>query len=681
MARKFILTKEEAVPVNSLSIAYEDELNEQQFQVATTGTGPVLVVAGAGTGKTRTLIYRVAYLVETGVAPEHIVLLTFTRRSSNEMLNRAAGLLDGRCKRVRGGTFHAFCLTILKKYALKLGYPSNFTILDSSDSADVIDVVRATSAIKTKGKRFPRKRTLQSIFSAVRNKGIGIEQTLETGYPQFTSFVKELELLFEGYTNYKKVHGLMDYDDLLILTLKLFTSEPAVLREVASSCRHVLVDEYQDTNRAQAMIVKALASVNGNVMAVGDDAQSIYRFRGADFKNILGFPAEFADARILKLEHNYRSTQRILDLANHLLEKAKRKFDKTLFTEKEGGDLPGLVPAPDDRFESRFVSQLILQFREQGIALREMAVLFRNGHNSFDLEIVLGRKNIPFVKYGGLKLAEAAHIKDVLAYLKVVENSRDTVAWNRILQLLEGVGPKTAGNIIEWIEAEQDDTFELKERPFSKAYIESVRALFVMLRSVKMTESSPASQVGAILTYYVPVLKRVYYEDFQKREQDLEHLIGLTQSFTNRSEMLDSLVLDPVELTVIDVDAEKNDEPPLTLSTIHSAKGLEFKVVFVIHALDGIIPSSYSVGDEESIEEELRLLYVAVTRAADHLYISYPSLQYRRYDGQYFTKPSRFLEQLPDHILEPCSLVEQDHNELPGHSDTGQLAPANSNIL
>lgn len=674
MSRKFILTNEETLPEIRFSIAYRDELNEQQFQVATMGGGPVLVVAGAGTGKTRTLIYRVAYLVETGVAPEHIVLLTFTRRSSNEMLNRASALLDGRCKRVRGGTFHAFCLTILKQYASKLDYPNNFTVLDASDAADVIDVVRSTSSINTKGKRFPRKGTLQSIFSSVRNKGVPVGQVLEAGYPQFGTFTQEIELLFEEYSRYKQTHGLMDYDDLLILTLKLFSKEPAVLFEIASACRHVLVDEYQDTNRTQALIVKALASVHGNVMVVGDDAQSIYRFRGADFKNIIGFPAEYAGSVVLKLEHNYRSTQSILDLANHLLNQAKRKFDKHLFTLKEGGDLPGLVPAPDDRFESRFVSQLILQLREQGIALREMAVLFRNGHNSFDLEIELGRKNIPFVKYGGLKLAEAAHIKDVLAYLKVIENPRDTVAWNRILQLLEGVGPKTAGNIIEWIEADQDDSFELKERPFSAAYIESLRALFVMLRSVKSSEATPTSQVEAVLAYYLPVLKRVYYEDFQKREQDLEHLIGLTLSFGKRSELLDSLVLDPIELTVIDVEAVNDDEPPLTLSTIHSAKGLEFKVVFIIHALDGIIPSSYSVGDDESIEEELRLLYVAVTRAADHLYISYPSLQYRRYDGQYFTQPSRFLESVPENILELCSLVEQDPAELLPHPAPNQLS-------
>lgn len=674
MSRKFILSKESVEPVHRLSIAYRDELNDAQYEVVTSGPGPYLVVAGAGTGKTRTLIYRLAYLVETGVAPEHIVLLTFTRRSANEMLNRASGLLDGRCKRVRGGTFHAFCFTLLKKYASKLGYPDNFTLMDSSDAADVIDVVRSTSSIKTNGKRFPRKGTLQSIFSAVRNRGVSIDSILESGYPQFVDFSKDIEKLFGDYTRYKKHHGLMDYDDLLILTLQLFKQDPTVLKHESLLCRHVLVDEYQDTNAAQALIVKALSSGHGNVMVVGDDAQSIYRFRGADFANILEFPNQFEGAQILKLEHNYRSSQKILNLANSLLEQTTRKHNKQLFTRREGGELPGLVPAPDDRFESRFVSQLILQFREEGIGLHEMAVLFRSGNNSFDLELELNRKNIPFLKYGGLKLAEAAHIKDVVAFLKVVENPRDAVSWNRILMLLEGVGPKTAGKIVEWLDRNAETPFELKERPFSGAYINSLMALFAMLRSIQNSELTPSAQLELIVAFYAPILKRVYYEDFPKREQDLEHLIGLCSSYSSRSALLESIALDPIELTAIDTEATVNDELPLTLSTIHSAKGLEFKVVFIIHALDGVIPSSYSVGDSEGIDEERRLLYVAVTRAADYLFISYPMLQFRRYDGQYFTTPCRFLENISPEILEPCSLVEQGPNELPA-SDSPSLLP------
>ncbi|MBT3447868.1 MAG: ATP-dependent helicase [Bacteroidetes Order II. Incertae sedis bacterium] len=679
MARQFMLQTDDDPTLDQMQIPYAEELNAQQLDVVTFGTGASLVVAGAGTGKTRTLIYRVAYLVESGVAPEQIVLLTFTRRAANEMLNRASGLLDGRCRRVRGGTFHAFCLRILKQYASKLGFPNNFTMLDASDSADVIDVVKTSSGAESKEKRFPRKRTIQSIISSARNKGRSIQDVVEVSYPQFVDFTPQIETIFEAYETYKKVHGLMDYDDLLLYTLKLFSQEPGVLREVASQNRHVLVDEFQDTNRAQAKLVKAFSSVFGNVMAVGDDAQSIYRFRGADFQNILSFPDEYVGTQILRLEHNYRSTQHILDLANHLLDSAKRKYEKRLFTDRAEGDLPALVPAPDDRFESRFVSQMILQFRDQGIPLNEMAVLFRNGHNSYDLEVELNKKNIPFVKFGGLKLAEAAHVKDILAHLKVVENPQDAIAWNRILQLLEGVGPKTAGRIIDWVESNGGDQFILEERPFSASYIGSLRALFSTLRAVKKGEASCAEQLEIILEYYAPILRRVYYEDYPKREQDLEHFVGLSHTFTDRGNMLSSLALDPIELTAIGQQPEADDEPPLVLSTIHSAKGLEFKVVFLIHALDGVIPSGYSVGDAEAVEEELRLLYVAVTRAADQLFISYPMVQFRQFDGQYFANPSRFLANISSDLLEPCTLVEQTENVLPASDTIQQIADGSPN--
>ncbi len=422
----------------------------------------------------------------------------------------------------------------------------------------------------------------------------------------------------------------------------------------------MLVDEYQDTNRAQALLVKALSSVHGNVMVVGDDAQSIYRFRGADVGNILNFSDEYSGAHVLKLEHNYRSTQSILDLANHLLSTARQKYSKDLFSEKLKGDRPAFVPAPDVRFESRFVSQMILQFREQGIPLSDMAVLFRNGHNSYDLEVELNRKNIPFVKHGGLRLSEAAHIKDVLAHLKVVENPRDTVAWNRILQLLEGVGPKTAGRIVDLLDAKTEEPFILNERPFSSSYIDSLRTLFATLRQIHSSEIAPSEQLEIILTYYAPVLRRTYPDDYPKREQDLEHLVGLVTRFADRSSLLDSLALDPIDLTALESLPESDDEPPLILSTIHSAKGLEFSVVFLIQALDGVMPSSYSVGSDDALDEELRLIYVAVTRAADHLFISYPMIGHRRYEGQYFTNPSRFLADIPERILEPCTLVEAD---------------------
>ena len=660
MARQFIIQSEAVPATDGMDIAYADELNAQQLEAVTWGGGAVLVVAGAGTGKTRTLVYRVAYLVETRVPPEFIVLLTFSRRAASEMLNRATLLLDGRCNRVRGGTFHAFCLTILKKYATKIGFPSNFTILDASDSADVIEGLRGRISVDTRGKRFPQKRTLQTMFSAIRNRGITISELVENSYPQFLEYSETMERLFQAYCSYKKEQGLMDYDDLLVMTLMLFQQEPDVLREISSAIRHVLVDEYQDTNRAQALLVKALSSVHGNVMVVGDDAQSIYRFRGADLGNILNFSDQYSGAQVLKLEHNYRSTQSILDLANHLLSTARRKYSKDLFSEKLKGDLPAFVPAPDVRFESRFVSQMILQFREQGIPLNDMAVLFRNGHNSYDLEVELNRKNIPFVKHGGLRLSEAAHIKDVLAHLKVVENPRDTVAWNRILQLLEGVGPKIAGRIVDWLDAKTEEPFIFNERPFSSSYIDSLRTLFATLREIHSSEIAPSEQLEIILTYYAPVLRRAYPDDYPKREQDLEHLVGLVTRFSDRSSLLDSLALDPIDLTAPLALPESEDEPPLVLSTIHSAKGLEFSVVFLIQALDGVMPSSYSVGSEDALDEELRLIYVAITRAADHLFISYPMIGHRRYEGQYFTNPSRFLADIPERILEPCTLVEAD---------------------
>lgn len=661
MARRFVLKADTHAPETRLQIDYAGELNPQQHAAVTVPGGPVLVIAGAGTGKTRTLVYRVAYLVETGTPPENIVLLTFTRRSSREMLTRATALLDGRCSRVQGGTFHSFCLGVLRRYASQLGFPNNFTILDSSDSADVIDVLRTAMGLHKADKRFPRKRTLQSIFSAVTNRELALETILESRYPQFLDHHDILQDMLGRYAHYKQHYGLMDYDDLLAHTLRLMQDDEKIRQQIAAKCRQVLVDEYQDTNRLQARLVQQFASVHGHVMAVGDDAQSIYRFRGADPANIFAFTEQFPGTQVLKLEQNYRSTQPILDLANHLIQRATRRYDKQLFTSRPDadGERPALVAAPDDRFESRFVCQVLLELREQGTPLNRMAVLFRSGFNSYDLEVELNRRNIPFVKYGGLKLSEAAHIKDVLAHLKVAENPQDAVSWNRILQLLEGVGPKTAQQLIEWITEGESDTFELPERPYQPRYIEALKALFEALRSVRQPNKTLVRQVETILDYYQPILRRKHYEDYPKREQDLDHFVGLAENFPSRADFLSSLALDPIELTAIDAEALDDDEAPLILSTIHSAKGLEFHTVFLIHALDGVLPSGYALKDSESLDEELRLLYVAVTRAEENLFISYPMIQYQRFRGEYLPNPSRFLEGVPEKLLEPWSLVEE----------------------
>ena len=664
MARRFTLKPERPAKNGDLSIDYAGELNEQQHAAVTAGGGPVLVVAGAGTGKTRTLIYRMAYLVETGTRPENIVLLTFTRRAAREMLTRASELLDGRCRRVQGGTFHSFCLRILRRHAPTIGYSRSFTILDASDAGDVLGVLRTTNNYHQGEKRFPNKRTLQSMMSRATNRGLSIKEVLEERYPQFLHFEDELARLRHDFAQYKKEHDLMDFDDLLLRTLELFEQSGEVRRQVASTCRYVLVDEYQDTNALQAELVKHLSSVHENIMVVGDDAQSIYRFRGADFRNIFNFPGEFEGTRVLKLEQNYRSTQPILDLANRTIKQAHRKYEKELFSGTEEGSLPALVPAPDERMESRFVAQMVLEMREEGIPLNRMAVLFRNGHNAYDLETELNRRGIPYVKYGGLKLSEAAHIKDLIAHLRVLENPQDAAAWNRVLQLIYGIGPKTARDLIAWITSEQEEPYTLQEnRSYSARYVEGLKKLFKTLHEVHRSAAPLVEKVEALVAYYEPIMKEKYYEDYPKREPDLEHFIALADNFSDQGEFLASLALDPIELTALEHEPSEEDEAPLILSTIHSAKGLEFHSVFLIQALEGVLPSGYSLDEADALDEELRLLYVAITRAEEELFITYPMTGYRRFRGEYLTDPSRFLQGVPDDILEPCRLVEGDPPE------------------
>jgi DNA helicase-2/ATP-dependent DNA helicase PcrA len=683
MARRIVLRSDDTPSRPSeadLTLDYREALNAQQHAVVTADPGAVLVVAGAGTGKTRTLIYRMAYLVETGTRPNRIVLLTFTRRAAREMRARATHLLDGRCQKVRGGTFHAFCLQILRQHAEGIGLPRNFTVLDSTDAADVVSVVRTRGRYGQGEERFPQKGTLQSMFSAVTNRAVPLQDILAERYPQYAGLHDELQALRGAYMQYKRDHGLLDFDDLLLRTLELFDTDDAVRRQVAQRCKHVLVDEYQDTNPLQAALVQQFASVHGNVMVVGDDAQSIYRFRGADVQNIFDFPDQFPDTTLLRLEQNYRSTQPILDLANHVIEHADASYDKTLFSDEKEGLPPALVPAPDGETESRFVAQMILQLREEGVDLNRMAVLFRSGHNAYDLEIELNQRNIPFVKYGGLKLNEAAHIKDVIAHLKVAENPDDAAAWHRVLRLLHGIGPKTARDLIDWITDAADDPFELSHStPFSKRYIEGLKKLFSMLRSIRAPDASVADQVEAILTYYQPLFEKKYADDFPKREADLDHLVGIAEGYDDRQRFLSSMALDPIELTALDQDGVAEDEPPLVLSTIHSAKGLEFHTVFLIRALEGTLPSRYALRESGGIDEELRLFYVAITRAEENLYISYPTVQYQR-SGNYFASPSRFVEDIPDDVLEPVQLVEASDAASPPSLSDGGSAPGSGSL-
>jgi ATP-dependent DNA helicase UvrD/PcrA len=640
-------------------IDYRAELNPAQYEAAVSVDGPVLVVAGAGTGKTRTLVFRVARLVESGIDPTNILLLTFTRKAAAEMLRRASTLLDGRCDRVAGGTFHSFANTVLRRYGKALGLPANFTILDRGDAEDVINLQRAALGLDKKEKRFPRKQAIGEMFSMAVNKSLPLPQLVEEQYSHLVDALPELIELLARYTAYKTERHLLDYDDLLLQLRALLAEHADVRQRLSRTYRYVLVDEYQDTNALQAEIVRLLAAEHNNVMAVGDDAQSIYSFRGANFRNIMDFPQLFPGARLIALEENYRSTQPILDLTNAIIARARERYTKNLFTTKGAGMAPVLVAAENEQFQSRFICQRILELREEGTPLTDIAVLFRSSFHSFDLEIELARHDIPFVKRGGFKFIETAHIKDVLAHLRVVVNPRDAVSWHRALLLLEGVGPRSSEEIIKWILAEGEPAARLDSFP-QRSFSTDLQALAGLVRRLHDPAAEPAEQVDEVLRYYEPILKRVHREDYPKRRKDLEHFGTIAARYRDLEALLTDMALEPPTDSVGDVLAVDPEEGLLTLSTIHSAKGLEWRAVFVIWVADGRFPSDYNLHDEEELEEERRLMYVATTRAKEELYLTYPINIYDRGYGMVLGKPSRFIEDLPADVLRPLTLVEQD---------------------
>ena len=457
MARKYVLKSIDPPPSPAPStIDYEEELNEAQREAAMFLEGPLLVVAGAGTGKTRTLVYRVARLIERGIDPRSVLLLTFTRRAAEEMLQRASLLTDSRCERIAGGTFHSFGNMVLRQYGQLMGLAPGFTIMDRSDSEDVIQLLRAEMGLDKREKRFPRKQTIGEIQSLARNKQMPLAELVEREYSHLADFLEELTTIAERYRIYKREKSLLDYDDLLTCLKDLLDAQEDLRRRLSERFRFIMVDEYQDTNRLQSDIIRRLAFTHDNVMAVGDDAQSIYSFRGAHFRNIMDFPNQFPGTRIIPLEENYRSTQPILRLTNEIIGRAAERYEKNLYSRKSEGEMPLLVQAESEHTQSRFVCQRVLELREEGVPLWDMAVLFRSSFHSFDLEIELARHDIPFVKRGGFQFMETAHIKDVLAHLRVVSNPRDAVSWGRVLMLLEGVGPQMSRKLIEQLLGEND---------------------------------------------------------------------------------------------------------------------------------------------------------------------------------------------------------------------------------
>lgn len=641
-------------------IDYKEELNPSQYEAAVTHKGPLLVLAGAGSGKTRTLVFRVARMVEEGIDPASILLLTFTRRAAEEMLQRVEALLGSRCDRVTGGTFHSFANTILRRYAQLLGFANAFTILDRSDSEDVINLIRSRMGLDKKERRFPRKQTILEILSLAANKTCGVAAVLDEQFPHLFDELDELGQIADYYRDYKRERSLLDYDDLLSYLRELLRGHPELAERLSRTFHYIMVDEYQDTNRLQADIVRLLAHSHDNVMAVGDDAQSIYSFRGATVRNIFEFPDLFPGTKVIKLEENYRSTQPILDLSNEIILQAKESYTKNLFTRREAGIRPVLVEADSERYQSRFVGQKILELHESGVPLPEIAVLFRSSFHSFDLEIELGRRNLQFVKRGGFKFIETTHIKDVLAHLRIIANPQDAVSWYRVLLLLDGVGAKSSERILAHVLDAPDPFQGLAGYRGRGAVNTALKSLAEALQQARDEGLKPAEQLEVIVRYYGPILKHRHRDDYPKRQKDLEHFTIITERYRSLDRMLSDMALEPPTSSVDNVLAtDGEDEGLLTLSTIHSAKGLEWNSVFIIWAVEGRFPSLYNKDDDE-LEEERRLMYVAATRAKENLFITYPINVFDRATGMLLNRPSRFLDGIPRRILTPVMLMEDD---------------------
>ena len=652
--KKYVLKKRETIKTD-YKVDYEKDLNPAQLCAVTAKQGPILVIAGAGSGKTKTLTYRVARLIEDGIKPENILLLTFTKKAASEMLSRATLVLDNRCEKVAGGTFHSFANVILRKYSKLLKLKNNFTILDKSDCEDIINHITGQLFPK-KEKRFPKKNTIHEIYSKSVNKETPTKQIIEEEFPQFAHCQDKIIEIHKSYVAYKRENSVLDYDDLLLYIKLLLENNEHLRKTLSNQYQYIMVDEYQDTNTLQADVIKLLASEHNNIMAVGDDAQSIYSFRGANYRNILDFPKMFDNTKIIKLEQNYRSTQNILKLTNTLISKAKEKYAKTLFSDIQSPVVPALICAKDTQMEADFICQRILELLDEDISLSDICVLTRNARMSYSLEIELSKRAIPYQKFGGPKFMETAHIKDITAHLRVIINPDDIISLTRILLLLKGVGASTVNNVLPLIKGQLNPDIKLLPANKSSSIVPLLNTL-VTLRN-KISTKKPSEIVKEVIAYYRPILKDKY-DDFSKREKDLDHFEYLAGQYSNLEDFISNLALEPPDASVEGMYKRNSDDEALTISTIHSAKGLEWDSVFIIGAVDGRFPSAYSFNSEEEMDEELRLMYVAATRAKNNLYITYPVDMYDYSMNMVLSKPSRFLKDIPDDILEVWDITEE----------------------
>ena len=650
-------------------LSWLDDLNPDQTAAVTHANGPLLVVAGAGSGKTRTLAYRVAYLIAQGTDPGRILLLTFTRRAAQEMLRRASAIAakgTSVTARVWGGTFHATANRLLRTYSKAAGLRKDFTVLDQGDAQDLMSMIRHEMGLHSKEMRFPKKATCLAIYSRCVNSSEQVTTVLERHFPWCEQWRSELKLMFKKYVARKQKRNVLDYDDLLLYWAELLANKE-VAEEMSNKFDHILVDEYQDTNKLQAQILRGMRSTNDNIMVVGDDAQSIYSFRGATVRNMLDFPKQFVETTTVTLEQNYRSITPILETTNRVISQASERYTKDLWSQRKGDELPKLVTCGDETQQDNYIIERVLEHREEGVPLRKQAVLFRAGHLSDSLEIELARRNIPYQKYGGLRFLEAAHVKDLVAILRLVENPRDEMAWFRVLQLLDGIGPGRAARAMDHVAENRYNPRSIRTFDAPAGAKEHIAGFADMIDDLLGGRSlKPAEQVDRIRRFYDPIFHRTY-DNASARVRDLVSLEQIASGYKSRRKFLTDLQLDPPSSTSDLAGVPRKDDDWLVLSTVHSAKGCEWDVVYLIHAADGFLPSDLSTGTKEEIEEELRLTYVAMTRARDYLYVTWPLRYYYKWyalsDAHSYAQLCRFFTPDVTNTMEEMSLeIQEERN-------------------
>ena len=678
MSREYVLERFQK-PVH-FQIDYPRELNPQQLAAVQAPPGPALVIAGAGSGKTRTLIYRVAFLLEQGIPADRILLLTFTNKAAKEMMRRVADLLGQELAALWGGTFHSIANRVLRLHAKLLGFERDFSIMDREDARHLINTCIGESKIDIKATRFPKPDVLADIFSLAINTEKSVVQILGAEYDYFLSLAPEIEKLQSQYAERKKAANAMDFDDLLVFWLRLLKQDADVREHYQRRFEFILVDEYQDTNKLQGELIDLLAARHHNLMVVGDDAQSIYAWRGADYENILRFPNRYPEATVYKIETNYRSTPEILTLANAAIASNLRQFQKQLAPDRKPGAKPALIISYDSNEQAAFVAQRLLELREEGTDLNKIAVLYRSHFHALELQLELTRRNIPFSITSGIRFFEQAHIKDVTAYLKLATNPRDELAFKRLVQLLPGVGARGADKLWrvfagESVDSRQSSVVEATDHKPQTTNSCAVRLQSCSKEVAKKTEvawaqfvatiaqleqndirDKPSEMIRLVLEAGYDDYLKANYANYRSRLEDLQQLAVFARNFSNIEQFLTEMAL----LTNIEAEEEQPtdaDDERVRLSTIHQAKGLEFDAVFVIMMCDGLFPSQRSLKVPEIVEEERRLFYVAITRARNELYLSYPLIRATPGGvGDARQKPSRFLSEIPKKLLDEWRL-------------------------